>query len=110
MDTLFNMSGPRGPEGYIYVIADKTTGRGSPAQPRAPILPNPYPPVTGPLPSLVQADEAGATWVFAGSFAGRCAAMHFVGALEAANPGLKASSLAGLGWWVYTPEGPGTGL
>lgn len=80
------------PGAGVYVIADVATGGGSQAHPRAPVLPDPYPPADSTLPAPVQADRGGAMWTFPLNAAGFQAAHQFGGALQAVNPGLRVGA------------------
>lgn len=64
------------------------TGLGTPGNLRMPAFPPAYPPPTSTLPVPVAVGAGGSTWVFPGGLQGRERAHHFVGALQAHNPGL----------------------
>ncbi len=74
-------------------VADPATGQGAPGALAPPNLPLPCPPPAAvpPLPPLVPSGLSGTTWCFPGGAADIKAAYHFVGHLQAANPGLRVS-------------------
>ncbi|KXZ43019.1 hypothetical protein GPECTOR_107g164 [Gonium pectorale] len=78
----------------VYVFADPSTGHTAGAgQLRRPALPPLYPPPSGPHPPLAPAGDSGLLWRFDHDEAGRDAAFHFIGALQALNPGLVCGVL-----------------